>query len=123
MKQDTMLKAGGLALALALAFAAAPVVAADDSYSDTYGAPSDTMQDSSDTQQQATPSDTTPPPSMIDESGMQTQPRGARGPIRSDEMSSPNYNDRAYRNNASAAPGERGYEGFALWQREGTNSP
>lgn len=124
MKQHTILKASSLALALALGFAAMPSMAADDdSYSDSYSTPRDSTMDS-DTQMQAPPSEATPPPpSVIDESGMDTQ-RGARGPIRSDEMSSSrNQNDRMYGNNSSASPAERGYQGFLLWQRQNSNTP
>jgi hypothetical protein len=117
MKQYLMLKASGLALAMALGFAAMPNFAADGTYSDTYSTPRDTTQDS-DVQQQQAPSDVTPPPpSVIDEGSTQAQPRGPRGPIRSDEMASDSY--RSERSRAD----NKGYMGYLDWQHENTNTP
>lgn len=119
MKQHLMLKTSGLALAIALGFAALPNYAADDPYSDTYSSPRDTNQES-DVQQQQTPSDVTPPPpSVIDEGATPTQPRGARGPIRSGDMGPQD----AYAADRAAAGGNRGYMGFLEWQHDNTNTP
>lgn len=113
MKQYLMLKASVFALATALGFTASLGLAQDGSYSDTYSTPRDTTQES-DVQQQA-PSDVTPPPpaSMDEGSSEQTQPRGARGPVRSSEMTS----DRAF------SSSDKGYSGFLNWQQTNTNTP
>ncbi len=119
MKRNLIVSAKGIALAMSLGVVAAPAAAQD--YSDTPDTPVRTSPS-----YESQPPSETPAPRGSEEPGMEMEPHGARGPIRSDEsLPSSREESRMGRRGGdrSLPASERGYMGFLEWQKTNTESP